>query len=357
LFDIQKKSHQELLFTKILKLDPLNKEGKTSVNDEFQKVYKDVPEVKLLTQWNKLGKLKSSYIDSIMHFMTKENKEADFFTDLRVRAQYMFDAVTGRLKSARPNQQQRPSHGDNIDFVLSLYEASNNKMLVKLDQSTFEVRGMGFISRDKSLCKSFIEMHDLKTKWRNDPSIMSKDELKNLTDTHKRNASVFFGTPIAEVTPEMRQDTKSFVFGVSYGMGDNSIAASLGKTLKQAQEIKKLFLKNMPGAAKWLFEWIINFAKKNLYVESPLGRRRRLWGHLLPKGAATSKMDRLAMNAPIQGMCSDLNIIATSLLIGYIYKWGIGKYQVPDEEAFMVINLVHDSCEMEVYFYLFHNIF
>jgi len=670
LFNINKKLHQELLFTKILNLEPLTESGKTSIDAAFQKAYSDVPEVKLVTQWNKLQKLKTSYIDNIMSFMDKKTGQPDFYTDLRIRAQYMFDAVTGRLRSRGPNCQQRPSHGENINFVLSMFESTKDKLIVKLDQSTFEVRGLAFLTKDTALCKSFIEMNELKTKWRKDPSIMTKDELKNLTDSHKRNASIFFNTPIDKVTKDQRQDAKGFVFGcftedtivstengpirigllskldkeikvitqngtftsegsefmgvkpivsvmtdkahlkgtsghwvmtvtnyklemkplgslkvgdtvlyqkgvfgntipkieneelslsetegigsliffdeilsskkeyvsaylrgvfkhakfeehqisltsfdpdllfnicyllnlfdidssvvennifeliipeqsipmyekeilglnplkevkkieyinlealisnssienekffpykneklflkeillkhlpkkidilelpkykevfeilnlkneyetlillsketikvskiirgpidfgikkvydvinverfhtwsangvivhnTMYGMSDNSIANNLGKDIKEAKKIKDLFFKNMPQASKWLFDYVIKFARTNLYVESPLGRKRRVWGYLLNNKQVTSKMDRLSMNSTIQGVCSDLNIIATSLLIDKVYKLGMGKYQVPDNEAFMITNLVHDSCEMEV---------
>ena len=348
LFDPNKKSHQELLYTKVLKLEPLNSNGKTSINDEFQKTYKDVYEVGLHTQWNKIQKLKTGYIDNIMNFMNHETGESDFYNDNRIRSSYMFDAVTGRLKSRSPNSQQRPSRGENIGFVLSMFEASKNKILVKLDYSTFEVRGLAFISHDKKLSNSFIEMHEIKNKYKANPDIMTKDELKNLTDVHKRSASIFFGIPVEKVSKEQRQDAKNFVFGVMYGMGDNSIANNLGKDVKEAKKIRDLFFKNMPEAADFLFKKTIDFSTKNLYVESPLGRRRRVWGYLFPKGHVHAKMDRYSMNSTIQGCCSDLNIIATSLLIEKIYEMGHGKYQVPDSKAFMVINLVHDSSEMEI---------
>lgn len=785
LFDANKRSHKELLFNRILNLDPVNRDSANpSFDKEFQDTYKGIPEVDLLSRWGRIQKLKTSYIDNIERFMDRKEGEPDFYTDERLRSTYKHDAVTGRLRAEKPNAQQRPSHGENIDYVLSLYEATPKKLMIKLDQSTFEVRGLGILSNDRSLCKSFIDMYFLKKKWRKDPSIMSKEELKNLTDTHKRSASTFFDTPLKDVTKEQRQDAKGFVFGcftrdtivstnegpirigkldklekdikvltqkgmfsskgsefmgikpivsvmtrqahlkgtsghwimtvnkncklemkplgslnigdvvlyqrgkfgniipkldrkklslldieamglfiadgsgnfydkgvyrvqhcsidkkevnkfrefiskycgikaplitykgrpflnqksepqimygsqinnkeiysklkkfgllgnqhrrrvpsiiiqshkeyiaaylrgyfqgdggirfgkgnraqisvtsvnpdllfdvsyllnlfgissgvyktsvayelvitsstsmlifkkeigfvtkdkkekllsiesnianfskmpidktnlpidfgklrklyakragvvtfrsravyykgihipplsgaafellpvikdyekaftilgleeeyetllllsredikvskvfqgpitfgkkkvydvvnvkkvhtwsangicvhnTMYGMGDNSIANNLGKTLKQAQAIKELFFKNMPDAANWLFKTVIKFSRRHLFVESPLGRRRRLWGYLLPKGIAWNKMDRLAMNSPIQGVCSDLNIIATSLLIEKIYKKGIGKYQVPDSKAFMIINLVHDSCEME----------
>ena len=59
-------------------------------------------------------------------------------------------------------------------------------------------------------------------------------------------------------------------------------------------------------------------------------------------------MDRQSMNSPIQGVCSDINIMATSLLIEFIFSCGKAKYQAEDMHAWLICNLVHDSAEMEV---------
>jgi hypothetical protein len=59
-------------------------------------------------------------------------------------------------------------------------------------------------------------------------------------------------------------------------------------------------------------------------------------------------MDRLARNSIIQGMCSDFSLISAYLLTEYIFKNNKGKYQVPDEDAWLIINLIHDSAEFEI---------
>jgi hypothetical protein len=57
--------------------------------------------------------------------------------------------------------------------------------------------------------------------------------------------------------------------------------------------------------------------------------------------------NNLVISNCIQGICSDCNLIATSLLLSVIYEHGKSKYQVADTLAWFLTNLVHDSCEME----------
>lgn len=132
-----------------------------------------------------------------------------------------------------------------------------------------------------------------------------------------------------------------------YGRGVKSIARELGISEEEAQKYQDLFKANMPEACAWL-ENSQKFARKHMYVESPLGRRRRLWGYLLEDKRATSQMDRYAINTVIQGVCSDENLIASSLLISFIFAHGKAITQTTPEKAWMLTNLVHDSTEMEV---------
>jgi DNA polymerase I-like protein with 3'-5' exonuclease and polymerase domains len=137
-----------------------------------------------------------------------------------------------------------------------------------------------------------------------------------------------------------------------YGMIVNTLAERLGISKKAARKIYDAFFKAMPKAAGWLIN-VEKKAQKNLYVDSPLFRRRHLWGYLQEYkwargGSVSFKMNRLARNSPIQGFASDLNNIAASLFIDYIFKNGLAKYQLPDKDAWFVTNMTHDSTEFEV---------
>jgi uracil-DNA glycosylase family 4 len=176
-----------------------------------------------------------------------------------------------------------------------------------------------------------------------------KNNLKYKTDVHIQNASTFFQVALEKVTKKLRQDEKGVMFGVTYGMGDASLANVLGTTVRKALKIKNAVFEKLQIATKWLDNAQVR-AKEQLYDESILGRRRRLWGYLFPAKDQYihAAMDRLARNNIIQGMSSDFALIAISMFIKYIYKIGKGKYQVDDFLAWFVINFVHDSMESEI---------
>lgn len=192
--------------------------------------------------------------------------------------------------------------------------------------------------------KSLAALDEAKIK---DPVGISKSYVTMLTDSHRKFASLFFKTLVTKISKQQRQSAKTLVFGLLYGMSIQSIAKSLNITEDEGLQLQEKYMKSFPYAAKWLAQ-SKKFAKKNLYIQSPLGRRRRLWGYLrLDKGIA-GKMDRYAGNTIIQGFCSDCNIIGASLLIHVIEAHNKLTYQVPSKDCWEVTNIIHDSCEFEI---------
>lgn len=313
----------------------------------------------------------------------------------------------------KPNLQQRPARGSRIAPILSMYNCKPGRAIVKLDFSTFEVRGLGFISQDDNMVKLFREMHRIKEDFRKDPYVYAEEgytskkerlttslkalkknksayklldgdqkkealskleeeisglekELEQLeydykhnpiklsmevrkwkTDFHRRSAALFNNISIEEVSPSQRQGAKGFVFGSMYGRGEQSIANELGISLEEATAIKAKFQANMPDATGWL-EASADYASKHLCVKSPLGTIRHLWGYLRGEKGITSKMDRLAQNSIIQGMCSNMTLVGISHLLDFIFECKKAKYQTSDDEAWFTTNIVHDSAEMEI---------
>lgn len=413
-FQPTKRLQLEALFFDILKLEPVGE--KLSVNKQFQKQYKDsVKEVALLAEYNEISTLQKMFVNPIYEMMTKgtQSSTPDFYTDNRIRPTFRYDAVTSRLRCEKPNLQQRPSRGSRIAPILSMYDCKPGRAIVKCDYSTFEVRGLGFLSGDRNMIKLFSEMHKVKQQYRENPLVFAEEGYKqekmkleqslnelreskktidllkdkdykvaikqyksdlseiksNLeklekryeedpvsfsmevrtwkTDFHRRSAALFNGIAVQDVSKAMRQGAKGFVFGVMYGRGEMSIARELNVSEQEAIDLKEKFQSNMSEAWRWL-EASAEQGREEFYVESPLGNIRHLWGHLLDDRAASAKMDRLAQNSVNQGACSNMNLVAGSNLIDYFYRCGKGKYQVPDDKAWFLTNIVHDSCEMEV---------
>ena len=334
-FDPNKRSHREFLYFDCLNLSPLG--DKFSTDKAFQEQYANVKEVEMLTSWNSLQKLKTGYIDNIYDFMNKTTGNPDFYTDNRIRSSYRCTTVTGRLKSTNPNGQQRPKVKKNTSSILSMYRAGKGRCLIKIDFSAFEVRGLGELSRDAYLIKTFKDMDKIKREYRHSKN-MKYSILEMLTDIHRRYAALFNEIPFKEVSKKQRDDAKKLVFGSIYGRGARSIAEVLEISVKKAEELQKRFKETMPDANNWLKD-SEKRARENLYLTSFLGRNRRLWGYLFKNKFIHFAMDRLAKNSKIQGVCSDLNIIASYLIIEKIIKNNLN---------WKFCNVVHDDSELDI---------
>ena len=158
-------------------------------------------------------------------------------------------------------------------------------------------------------------------------------------DIHTSTASKIFNVPINEVTRELRGKSKAVNFGISYGQTAFGLAQNLNIPRKDAKEIIDNFFGQYPKLRTYM-DSNIEFARKNGYVETIMGRRRHLKdinsGNAIVRGHA----ERNAINAPIQGSAADMIKIA---MINIHNKMGKAKMeskmilQVHDELVFDTI--------------------
>lgn len=80
-----------------------------------------------------------------------------------------------------------------------------------------------------------------------------------------------------------------------YGMSIPSLAASIHQSKEYAQKVYDSFFAKFKKAAGWL-DWAMSFSKKNLYVYSPLGRRRNLSGYMSGTKYLEASLGRRAKN-------------------------------------------------------------
>jgi len=190
-------------------------------------------------------------------------------------------AVTGRLSSANPNFQNIPR--DAKDYKSCLI-ADPGYTIVKADLAQAEFRCWAHYSNDTGML----------------------GDIAAGLDIHKRTASELYGIPESEVTPDQRTFAKNCVFGLMYGRGPYAIAAQYGISVEEAIAVRKLFFGRYPRAATWL-KLQVAHAQEYAYVQTWMGRIRRLpeIHSLDPKVAAEA--GRQAKNSPIQGLASDMN--------------------------------------------------
>lgn len=195
------------------------------------------------------------------------------------------------------------------------------------------------MSGDANLAKAFNDGKRFREEYAADPFNKEKEARAKLAgDIHKMTASLMFGVPVEKVKKEMRSATKSIVFGWMYGRSTKSIAAQIGKSIEQTQELCDQFAAKFPTAAQWL-DWAEATAAKNLWIESPIYRRRRLDAFMSGDDWLIAEANRLARNSPIQSISSDGAMIGSALFADYIEDHG---------KPWRLVNSVHDSSVTEL---------
>ncbi len=272
------KQLQEVLFTK-LKL-PIIKKTPTGVpstaEDVMQELALDFELPKIILEFRSLSKLKSTYADALPEQVNP--------TTGRVHTSYN-QAVTstGRLSSNNPNLQNIPIRTPEGRKIREAFIAPTGFKIVSADYSQIELRIMAHYSQDPALLYAFT--HGL--------------------DIHASTAAEVFGVDIKDVTDDMRRSAKTINFGLLYGMSAFGLAKQLGVERNQAQEYMDVYFKRFSKVKEYM-EKSRQFAQKNGYVETILGRRL-----YVPDINASNHMrkmaaERAAINAPLQGTAADM---------------------------------------------------
>ena len=260
--------------------------------------------------------------------------------DGRIRASFHLSGTdTGRLSSSSPNLQQLPTRGKHAKVIKNVFQAEPGCVLIQADYKTAEVRWGAIFSGDENLTRVFCEARDVLVRASLDDTIDDRTfkAAQLSSDLHRRTASLMFNLPPDQVSDQMRQAAKSITFGLLFGMDVKTLASNNGWSVREGEEKLALFFAAFPQLHDWLTK-IPEVAKRRGYVETIMGRRRRL-GHLFATGQWKHQGDgdRRAMNSPIQGQSSDAGVLGVCNFISYTLDRGL-------EQRWRLQNIVHDSC-------------
>jgi len=128
-------------------------------------------------------------------------------------------------------------------------------------------------------------------------------------DIHTATAARVFHVPLKEVTKEQRRYAKTVNFGILYGMSAFGLADRLHIPQSEARKLITDYNNSFPKIERFMKE-IVEFAKKNGFVETLLGRRRYIRDINSGNGMLRQSAERNAINAPIQGTAADVIKIA-----------------------------------------------
>jgi DNA polymerase-1 len=274
----------EILFEhlKITDKAKKTKTGQYATGEEvLEKLAAGNPIVEHILIFRELQKLKNTYVDPLPTMLNPKTG--------RIHTSYnQVVAATGRLSSDKPNLQNIPIRTEKGREVRKAFIPRNDEFLIlSADYSQIELRIIAELSKDAGMMDAF----------------------KNGVDIHSATASKVFNVPLNEVDKEMRRKAKAVNFGISYGQTAFGLSQTLNIPRKEAIEIIDNYFAQYP-TIRDLMDSNIEFARKNGYVETMLGRRRYLRDINERNQTVRAQAERNAINAPIQGSAADMIKIA-----------------------------------------------
>lgn len=279
--------------------------------------------VKLILRYKKLHKLKTAFIDGLLEHIYSDGKIHCSFNQT--------GTTSGRLSCNSPNLQQLPRALEEVGNPPSpeRFESEDDykKAYAKWEYekaeydfwSKYEIRSV-FIPEDEDrviVAADFsnLEMRIL-THFSQDPLLI--DMFARDADAHGDTAKNMFkldcdASEVKKLYPHLRQRAKAINFLLVYGGSAIALSQTLDVSKQEGQELYDLYFDTYKGVKKYMTNQR-RFAHKNEYVYTILGRKRHLEGINGTNYAEVGYLERLAINAPIQGSAADIAISAQLLI-------------------------------------------
>jgi uracil-DNA glycosylase family 4 len=276
---------------------------------------------KLLTtydEWSELSTLYTRYLSGFEKHVKSDGHIHSRFSLVR--------AATGRVASREPNMMNNPKRSNSSKVIRRLLCAPPGWVLVEIDASQAELRWMAQLSQDREMIRIY----------------------RNDLDIHTETTEAMLGKKKSQVAPEefakARRSSKFVNFGVIYLISAHGLVQQCKKefnldyTEKQAQGWIRTWFNKYPGVKDYHAR-TIEFCKRFGYVESPLGRRRRLPNINSRDRVLAGQAERMAVNHPIQSASSDTVLMSITEMV---------RRKVFDPTECRVTNFIHDSVVLEI---------
>jgi len=193
-------------------------------------------------------------------------------------------AATGRLSSLNPNLQNIPIRSEAGRRIREVFVVGEGySTLLTADYSQIEMRILVHLAEDPALVQAFKDGEDL----------------------HRFVGSHVFGVSPEDVTSEMRSKVKAMSYGLAYGLSSFGLSKQLNISVDEARTLMKDYYSRF-GAVKTFLASVVEQARKDLYTQTLLGRRRHLPDLTSDVRQLRDIAERAALNAPIQGTAADI---------------------------------------------------
>ncbi len=284
------------------------KTGYSTSADVLEKMASDYPVVNKILQYRQLTKLKSTYADGLINYVSDDNRIHGKFNQTIT--------ATGRISSTEPNLQNIPIRFPLGKEIRKVFVPKEGHVFIDADYSQIELRILAHMSDDEALIEAY----------------------NTCSDIHKITAAKVFNTPLEEVTDEQRSNAKAVNFGIVYGISSFGLSQDLSISKKQANEYIQQYFATYPKI-KELLDKNVADAKEKGYVTTMFNRLRPIPELKSSNFMQRSFGERIAMNSPIQGTAADIIKIAMINVDKELYNAGLNA---------KIVLQVHDELLLEV---------
>lgn len=240
--------------------------------------------------------------------------------------------TSGRLSSAEPNMQQVPKTSVDPNIKKQLI-ARPGKLYMAMDFSQAELRIMAHLSGDETYLKAFAEGQDPHLAIAAKKYGVSYEEAKAALDDEDH--------PDHKLWKTRRKQAKQIAFGIIYGIQAKLLSQKLSDpkaglivTPEEAQQQLDEFFEEHPKIKNFMKKQE-RLLKKQGYVQSLFGRKRRLPQVYSDDRSEAAYAIRLAVNMPCQSAASDMCLFGAVLLY-----WLMRQGKFPEMDP---VCLVHDA--------------
>jgi DNA polymerase-1 len=235
------------------------------------------PFVADLLLYRKLNKIITTYVYSLPKYVdTTTNKIHPTFSQVV--------AGTGRLSCTEPNLQNLPIRSEaGREVRKAIIPSDPGYSILSVDYNQVELRLLAALSEDKVMVETF----------------------RSGKDIHTTTASQVFNVDENAVTKDMRSKAKGVNFGIAYGITPWGLATRLKISQKEAKQIIDAYFEKFSSVKEYLEKSVIESRERG-YTRTRYGRIRYIEGIDSRNGTTRKIAERMAVNAPLQGLAADI---------------------------------------------------
>lgn len=255
------------------------KTGYSTDADTLEVLSKTDEVARLVLEYRKVAKLRSTYTDALPALCDKEGFIHPTFSQT--------GTGTGRLSCHDPNLQNIPVRTAEGRLIRECFTALEGRVFISADYSQIELVVLAALSGDKAMQSAFLSGRDI----------------------HRATGALIFGKKEEEVSAEERRVAKTINFGVLYGMSAFRLSRELEIPMSDAKHFINSYFAQYPAVMRFMDE-VAEGASRKGYVKTLFARRR-----MVPLINSRNRIQaeegrRVAVNTVVQGSAADITKLA-----------------------------------------------